>query len=147
MTDKKYVSVVFIQPSQPVHQLFWASGVELVFDYDARPYLVAGEDEFHGFARSDGARAENEIKLPNRRPQAPADPSRRLTTTAVQPALVILNILFPARLGVPQQVQLMHGRSPHLAIIPGVAGNPHDRRFRMFGSARRAVDPDSPATT
>jgi hypothetical protein len=77
----------------------------------------------------------------------PANSARRLTTTAIQPALVILNILLPTRFGMPQQVQLMHSRSPCLAMSPQVAANPFDRGFSTFGSGRPAVDSDSPVAT
>jgi hypothetical protein len=39
----------------------------------------------------------------------PANPARRVATTAVQASLVILDALLPARLGVAQQMQHVHG--------------------------------------
>jgi hypothetical protein len=40
-------------------------------------------------------------------------PTRCFTATAVQLPFAILDIFLPTRLGMPQQVQLMHLRSPN----------------------------------
>src|SRR6516225_3133391 len=134
MADQKNVDLVLGKPAQTAHQLFLARRIEFVLDLAARAYHELRKKEIHGLARPYGARAENEIKRLRRLPEMPANSVCRLTTTAVQTALVILNILLPTRLGMPQQVQTMHGRSPRLAM------SPLDRGFPTFGSAWPAVD-------
>jgi hypothetical protein len=68
----------------------------------------------------------------------PADPTRRLTATAVQSPLAILDILLPARLGVPQQVQRMHLRFPYQAMTLQLRG------IKAAKSSRTIVSPHQP---
>ena len=74
-----------------------------------------GKHEIEGLAGPSGARAKDEIERPDRCGKMPRDPASRLSPPSAQSTLAVADILFPARLGVPQQVQHMHGQSPHQA--------------------------------
>jgi len=112
VSDQKDIVDLLGEAAKTVHQLIFARLVKLVLEHTQRSDRELGDDQLQGFARSPSARAQDEVESAYRRRKSLADPARRLATTAVQTALVIFDLLLPARLGVAQQMQHMHGRSP-----------------------------------
>src|SRR5262249_5111427 len=109
----------------------------LFLDHAARLHQITGENQLHGLARPQGARTKYEIERARRRRKMPADPARRLAATAGQPSLVVFDIPLPARLGMPYQVQRMHGGSPNPGSETKDRGEPGERHLRAIGSACR----------
>jgi len=115
VSDQKDVTDVLGKAAKTAHEFNLACLVKLVLDHTPRSDRELGEDQLHGFARPPGARAQDKVEIPYRCRKSLADPACGLATTAVQGSLVIFDLLLPARLGVTQQMQHMHGLSPERA--------------------------------
>src|SRR5438876_11709327 len=110
MTDQENVGIGRVEAVQAPCPSFSRGEIQLVLDHRARSGRKLGEDQVESLSRPPGGRTENKIDRAELGRQMFADAPRRLTATAAQWALVILNILFGARFGVPEQVQHLHLR-------------------------------------
>jgi len=110
VADQQHAADALVELSQTVDQLAAINEVKPLFEKAGRRCRKLGEGQFEGLAGAHGARAQHQIHRPRRAGQMLPDQPRRLASAFIQRPLVILDIFFPARFRVAQQVQHVHPR-------------------------------------
>ena len=119
VANQQHLADALIQLSQAIDQPIAFSKIKPPLDETWRRRRKFGECQFQGLASANRGRTQHQIDRPDGAEQMPTDELRRFAPALVQRPLVILDILFPARFRMAQQVQQVHPR------FSSRSGRPH----------------------